>query len=172
MDNLVKRVERLERTNRALIAGMLTLCGVLLMGAVQQRKVPEVIEAQEFRVVHADSGLAMGAFGYLEGIPGLAEGLTRLSVGGFGGRVTISAGTSHPSIAVRAAGVVLPVIELGITDDGPKIELSDLDANLRAVLGTAAIKGALTGETRTLAASSLVLFDKEGHVIYRAPPGR
>ena len=172
MDNLVKRVERLERTNRALIAGMLTLCGVLLMGAVQQRKVPEVIEAQEFRVVHADSGLAMGAFGYRGEIPGLTEGLTQLSVGGFGDRVTISAGTSHPSIAVRAAGVVLPAIELGITDDGPKIQLSDLDANLRAVLGATAIEGVLTGETRTLAASSLVLFDQEGNVIYQAPPRR
>jgi hypothetical protein len=56
-----------------------------------------------------------------------------------------------------------------VTKDGPSVGLSDEKGNSRAVLGSTPPKGGHTGVTDVTAPSSLTLFDKEDHVIWRAP---
>jgi hypothetical protein len=47
--------------------------------------------------------------------------------------------------------------------------LADQNHNDRAVLGLTQLEMTKTGEVRTRAASSLVLFDKDGKVLWSAP---
>ncbi len=59
---------------------------------------------------------------------------------------------------------------LGINEDGsPFLKLCDADGTGRASLGATQLVTPRTGASRTTAPSSLVLFDKEGTVIWRAP---
>ncbi len=59
---------------------------------------------------------------------------------------------------------------LELSDDGaPSLEMSDMNGNSRAVLGRGALTTARTGATEQRPESSLVLFDKDGKVIWTAP---
>jgi hypothetical protein len=60
-------------------------------------------------------------------------------------------------------------LQLDITDDGPALTLLDHDGHDRARLGSTEIEGERTGNTERTAESSLLLFDKEGQVIFQAP---
>jgi hypothetical protein len=53
--------------------------------------------------------------------------------------------------------------------DGPVLVLFDEDGEARAVIGNAALETIKTGDTTRTAESSVVLFDKEGKVIWQAP---
>ena len=88
-------------------------------------------------------------------------------------------GTSKVSLGTEADGMASVGISdmdgqirglLGVGADGrPSVELWDKDGERRAALGTTGLKVEKTGEERTLAESSLVLFDKDGRVIFKAP---
>lgn len=59
---------------------------------------------------------------------------------------------------------------LGLDDGGmPHLTLSDAAGTARAVLGPTSLEAAKTGEIRTRPESSLVLFDKDGRVMWQAP---
>jgi len=61
-------------------------------------------------------------------------------------------------------------IGMRTTDDGnPSLEVSDSNHRVRAALGCTNLETMKTGETRQTAESSLVLFDKEGKVMWKAP---
>jgi len=53
--------------------------------------------------------------------------------------------------------------------DGPSVELFDEAGKSRAVLGVTKLKSIRSGSTEVRAPSSLVLFDKEGKVVWEAP---
>ena len=55
------------------------------------------------------------------------------------------------------------------SEKGPQIILVDEHANTRAVLGSTQLKHPDTGSTEIRAPSSLVLFDEEGNVVWKAP---
>ena len=57
----------------------------------------------------------------------------------------------------------------GVDKDGPRLQLLDKNENTRAVLGLHEIEVTHTGEKRTTAESSLILFDREGKVIHQVP---
>jgi hypothetical protein len=60
--------------------------------------------------------------------------------------------------------------ELDLPPNGsPSLSLYDKDGKARAVLGSTGIETIRTGETRSRTESSLVLFDKDGNVIWRTP---
>jgi hypothetical protein len=61
--------------------------------------------------------------------------------------------------------------ELRLTNgpDGPAMQLFDDPKTLRAVLGNTNLQTVRTGSKEMTALSSLVLFDKEGKVLWRAP---
>jgi hypothetical protein len=58
---------------------------------------------------------------------------------------------------------------LSVLDDEPAVVVCDGAGSDRAVLGVAHLKLTRTGAKETTAESSLVLFDKDGKVIHRAP---
>jgi hypothetical protein len=58
---------------------------------------------------------------------------------------------------------------LEVFEDGPRLSLHDANGALRAALGTSALGPDAAGEIESTAPSSLVLFDKEGKVLWRAP---
>jgi hypothetical protein len=58
---------------------------------------------------------------------------------------------------------------LGPSGDQPKIQLRDENGRERAVLGHVSLKGTSSGQVQDRPASSLVLFDRDGKVIWRAP---
>lgn len=190
MNDLVKRAERLERTSRFLVAVMLALCGGLVLGASWQREIPDVVRAREFQAVDTETGETVATLGSYSGTGIGWLRVTSPRGGGFfnvtvtrlgptlhlngpsGRSAMLSATTSTDGGGDLVLSGAAGRVDLGSSERGPRIELSDPDANLRVALGVTAIEGSLTGETRLLAASSLVLFDEEGNVIYRAPPGR
>jgi len=59
---------------------------------------------------------------------------------------------------------------MGMTEDSvPALELMDRDGNLRAALGATSLHAVRTDEVRMRPESSLVLFDKDGKVMWKAP---
>ena len=59
---------------------------------------------------------------------------------------------------------------LSMMPDGrPVLSLHDKDGRIRAVLGATELEAIRTGESTKTAESSLVLFDKDGKVMWRAP---
>jgi hypothetical protein len=58
---------------------------------------------------------------------------------------------------------------LEMVDDAPSLKLFDKNRKMRATLGSAGLETIKTGATEQTAESSLVLFDKEGKVMFRAP---
>ncbi len=59
---------------------------------------------------------------------------------------------------------------LAISPDGSaSLELYDKDGNKRAVLGSTSLETTRTGTVTKTAESSLVLFDKKGKVLWKAP---
>jgi len=87
-----------------------------------------------------------------------------------GGRVDlIVSDDSAPTLTMDdAAGRTR--VDVSITgDSGPALNLSDKDGKLRAAFGSTALEVTKTGATEQTAESSLVLFDKKGKVMFRAP---
>ena len=74
-----------------------------------------------------------------------------------------------PSLDLRdAAGKTRA--DLSLYPDGtPALDLSDAAGKVRAVLGITSTEVVRTGEERRRSESSLVLFDKDGKVIWQAP---
>ena len=110
--------------------------------AAQAPVVPAVMKAQRFELVDAAGKLRALLWLPLSGAPGL----------------DLLDGTG----AMRAS--------LSLSPDGsPKLDLSDATGKRRAVLGAANLEAAKTGEETKRSESSLVLFDKDGKVIWQAP---
>jgi hypothetical protein len=55
------------------------------------------------------------------------------------------------------------------SNNQPSVEITDSKGTTRAVIGHSAIKGAHTGVVEQHPASSIVLFNDQGNVIWRAP---
>jgi len=62
-----------------------------------------------------------------------------------------------------------PMLRLMNGPEGASVELYDDPNKLRAVLGRVSIEAARTGSVEARSLSSLVLFDKDGKVLWRAP---
>lgn len=61
-------------------------------------------------------------------------------------------------------------ISLGLdSDNRPSLQLRDKDIQIRAVLGYTELVTTRTGAVEKRPPSSLVLFDKEGNIIWKAP---
>ena len=85
------------------------------------------------------------------------------------------------SVALYGSGIARPGLylmsglasiraTLQLDDDGsPRLELLDANNRARAVLGRTVLETIRTGESIERPESSLVLFDKDGKVIWRAP---
>lgn len=127
----------------------LAACVVVTVAAVAcapgraRTEAPEVIRAQRFELVDGE-GRVRGALEV--GLPDDSPGLILLDDKG----------------ELRAGLGLLP-------DGGPRLELSDEKSQTRAAVGVTDLEATATGEARRTAESSVVLFDREGKVIWRAP---
>ena len=84
-----------------------------------------------------------------------------------------------PRVALYGSGIARPGLylmdgsiraKLQLDDDGsPRLELLDANSRARAVLGPTVLETIRTGESIERPESSLVLFDKDGKVLWRAP---
>jgi len=143
--NMLQRLGRLERENRRLkISGAILLLALAAVGAMGQglpKAVPKVVEAERF-VLRDTRGKILATLGTE------AAGLLALVLSDQNGKT-------------RAG--------LGVGTSGPSLVLRDENSKDRAALGHTALEGTATGTVEQRPASSLVLFDRDGKVIWKAP---
>jgi hypothetical protein len=175
-----------------LALGVVLLTGVGLgraaTVAASAPAVPDVVKARRFEVVDATGKLRVALGVRTHGWAGLtlydAAGKTRaiLTLHADGSpSLYLSDGTEklRASLGVAANGsprlslldaAVQTRADLGVLPDGsPALYLYDAAGKARATLGCTTLEVVKTGEARKRAESSLVLFDKDGKVIWEAP---
>jgi len=135
-------VERSMRRNRAALAvvTVIAVAGLTGPSLVGAAKAPGVIQAKSFAVVD-DNGMVRASLG----TSGDGTGLALLD----------KAGNIRAGLAARGANTALI--------------LNDKAGNRRATLGDDDLKITATGSTEHRAASSLVLFNEHGRVLWEAP---
>jgi hypothetical protein len=90
-----------------------------------------------------------------------------------GGGIGLHAGSSPPLSDLWLSDAQAEQrLEASISTDAPSVALFDTAGTQRAALGSVGLETTKTGATEQTAESSLVLFDKQGHVIFMAPPPR
>jgi len=146
-DVLAERLDRLERENRRLkrlvYGALLGIAAVAVMGQAPS-SIVRVFEAEKF-VLHGPDGQIRAELG----VETNGESALRLYPEKKGGKAELM---------------------LAVTADGQaRLQLAD-DAGLpRAVMGHVAIVTTATGAVEERPSSSLVLSDKEGKVVWKAP---
>lgn len=162
IQSLAARIEKLESQNRwfkrGACATLLLFGSVLLMG--QAKSLPDDIEARSF-VLRDSSGIKRAELTMGKDDPVLSffdsKGVQSSLVSD---GLVLLADPKHP----RPAGYVV----LGVTNGEPRIALRDSDG-FSADLGVTDTSIARTGEQRKTSAASLVLFGKNGKVLWSAP---
>lgn len=101
---------------------------------------------------------------------GAPPGFVNLSLSGGAGRVSLAATPESTGLLLFGKGEEEVIASLAAQEDGPvALELRDERGRPRAVLGCTSLETPHTGAVTMLPPSSLVLFDKEGKVVFRAP---
>ncbi len=154
MDNVVQRLDRLERENRRLKRiGALVLVGItamVLMGQAKPSKGAKVIEAEEIIIRDKNKQI-------------------RVSISSLGIHVlNAEEVTSVFSDGITLGTRKLRLMVLSNTSTGPSLSLMDRQGNIRAILG-ASLEMTGPGAVTRKAESSLALFDQKGEVIWKAP---
>jgi hypothetical protein len=122
---------------------------------------------------NGEFGLTLGAPRGID-IGGTAKGDSTVVLYGKGSafpRVSLAIDVKGlPSLSLFGKDDFLPRAELSLDDkDRPSFSLYDSDLKTRAVLGNTGLEPTKTGSNEETVPSSLVLFDKTGHVIWRTP---
>ena len=179
MKDLTERLERLEADNNRLkrlaIIAMVGIAAVLLMG---QGRSSKVIEAEKF-VLRDASGRIMADLA-------TRGGSAFLTIYGENAKVRTLLGPGVLSIhdteenlrnTILLLGSLVhydmqgkPRVQLNLTPDGSaRFELRDKNGNTRAILGYAELEKVRAGTVEQRPESSLVLFDRDGTVHWKAP---
>jgi hypothetical protein len=190
---LIERLERLEREVRWWRLGAVVAGGLLgLVALVGATKPPVADEVRAKRFVLVDEAgreharLGMGLVGVVE--PHLEPELclgdkeksgTCVYPYGLSTRASNNGFVNLNPIGLRMAlGNVEVEINTGLGSAGPRLKLSGASPTLvladergrdRAVLGDTSVQALTTRAIEWRPASSLVLFDKDGKVIWKAP---
>ncbi|MFQ5804439.1 MAG: hypothetical protein ACE5JQ_16235 [Candidatus Methylomirabilales bacterium] len=165
------RLDRLERENRWWkrigVVALAALVAVVLMGQATLRKVPRVVEAEKF-VLRDAGGSVRATFSLWE------NRTAALSFFNYATKKTVSA-----ILGTRENGVPFLYfydkagknrLDLSVSPNGsPSLSLLDKEAEIRAALGSTSVEMTRTGAVVKRPESSLVLFDKDGKVIWQAP---
>lgn len=191
MESLARRLERVERENRRLRRGAVAVVGVIvaaiLMG--QGGSKGRIIEAEGFHLMDAAGARRGGLFTSPDGAVGLAlygkdgKALAMLAVeadtspslwftdkdGNTRVRLGIGSKENNAPFNLGAPGGKASVALFAKPDGTASLNLFDKEGKERATLGHTALEMLRTGAVEQTAASSLVLFDKEGKVLWKAP---
>ena len=162
LENVLKRLEKLEKENRDLkLAGVLALLFVVMvvvLGVIVERmKVPETVVARSF-VLQDETGRVRATLG-IEGTAGL--------------RLFRSGGEEGAALQLSETGGDLQIrgprgSAISISADEPRLRMID-SQGFRAILGETEIVTPETGQSAHTSAASLILFDKDGRGIWKAP---
>jgi len=170
---ILARIEALEKENRRLKRwGLVALVLATALGAIFATQLaPEKITAREFEVVDS-SGKTRAQMGLMSGEPGIilydGQGEQRVELGMLFRESGRTLRESNPGISFTdPRGNAL--LGMGLTSSGSSwVVLSD-QQGFRMNLGTTQTINPATGETRETSAASLVMFGKDGKVIWSAP---
>lgn len=163
---LQERVARLERERLqwrlgavAAVAALFAVAFTHASQVIDEVRTRQLVIVDQYGKIRARLGCAPN------GSVGLslwdAEGKVRAGLG------LLSDGSPHLSLAdakgkLRAALAVLP-------DEGPSLSLLDANGKVRAVLGACTLETKVIGVEERRPESSLVLFDRDGWVVWKAP---
>jgi len=167
IDTLTQRLDRLERENwwwKVLGVVAVAALGLVVMTGATWSKVPDEVKARKF-VLIGEEGKRLGTWWSIDGTSFLdlhdKNGevvVLRLSVNPlYGAEVSLG----------RGVGERLALLAMG-ADGSPYLRLEDKNG-FSAVLGSTNLKQAQTGVSEKRPASSLVFFNKDGKVIWKAP---
>jgi hypothetical protein len=158
-------VERSMRRYRAALTAVTVIAAAALAGRpslVGAEKAPGVVQAKSFELVD-DNGRVGASLGSAGDVTSLAfydkKGKPRASLGN-SGDATFLAFYDKTGKTTRVA--------LSTTGDNASLRLNDEAGKMRAVLGNWALKLA-NGPTEHREASSLVLLNEQGNVLWKAP---
>jgi hypothetical protein len=135
---------------------------VLRDGQGMPRALLSLATAAPSIVLHNDKGEPRTIRGSTAGEPSLTL------YGGLGkGSVMLDVSAGEPTLTLFGSQVKSNAT-LYVSLDGPSLEVSDA-AGFKAVVGTAELETIRTGESHRTSAASVVLFNKDGKVIWRTP---
>ena len=184
---LSKRLEKLERDNRNLrrVISVLSISFIVLFTMAQVRPTPKVIEAEKF-VVKDSSGKERASLGIdvvgperfivssltIQDYDAKHQALTQI----FPGSISIDNrfGERHYESTFSSNGQSFKSSESGeeqelnMSLNGPSIKVADKQG-FQTIIGAADLQTVKTGETHKTSAASIVIFDKEKNVIWKAP---
>lgn len=188
-DNLLVRVEKLERQNRRMKrigCGIFIVVGaVLLMGQTHQPAIPVAVTARAFVLVD-QNGSTRARLSTLPSGPILvlydAKGNPRMILDGRepSPGLTIATASGEPELSLdinpsNGAELALfsPVhkggtLLLNVAADGPTAELDDANG-FETTIGVTDLIAQMTGETSKTSAASIKLFGKGKTVLWSAP---
>ena len=161
-DSVVHRLEKVEKQNRRLkqtgaLASIL-IASVLLMGQASPKR---TVEANEF-VLRDANGKERAWLGVIGSGPMLAlydaSGKERVRLVALAGGSNFALFNANGEAAAR----------LAVIADAPTLDLSDKEG-FQTTIGTADLITPGTGETSKTSAASMVLFDKDKKVLWKAP---
>lgn len=169
LEALAGRLDRLERENRLLkragLAAIGLIAAVVLMGQAQPSHVAKMVEAERFLVRDA-TGKPRATLGLLpDGSPSLnlidKDGNIRMAVG--------MKPEGSPSINLYDKTQTNRAVLATLPDGSPALVLFNKAGETQALLGSSFPMRIHPEDIETRPASSLVLFDKDGKVIWKAP---
>jgi hypothetical protein len=167
-ERITQRLDRLERENRWWRVGAVGLLLLVTVGA--GRNVTDEIRAKRFTVIDQSGTKRAELAMWGPGEPRLAlfdaRGIERASLA-----LWLN---GAPDLILRDRHEGAPRLLLGLTTDKdePRLRLQDGLAEgrrLRAVVGHIELDAPSSGATVRLPASSVVLFDNNGKVVWKAP---
>ncbi len=166
LDVLIERLDRLEREARrwrlaAVVVGVV-LGLVVLVGATPPAPVADEIRARRFVVVDEA--------GKTRALLGVEDGEARLALHHETGRrlASLQVHSTGTSALYLAGKNGADRAWLEVAGDAPRLVFRDEFARQRVVLGAFTISYT-TGVNERRPTSSLVLFDKDGKVLFKAP---
>jgi hypothetical protein len=171
LDPVAQRLERLEREARWWRLGGLALGGLLavvgLIGATPATSEPTAsdVRAQQFTLVDTR--------GNVRAVLGMTKtGTAGLDLYGRAGKILAQLAVKPdgaPQLTLldrTGAGRAVVALEL---DGSPHLTLRDEKGTTRAVLGHASFEASRTALVTRRSAASLILAEKEGNVLFKAP---
>ena len=181
--DLVERLGKLEKRNRRLERGLIAACtalaAIVLMG--QAAPSPRIVEAQKFVLKDAN--------GNVRAWLGIIGNGSELTLGNVNAQPMISLEVSNDSGDLHFYGSRRSGMNLGVNSGNPSISILDADGHggaginfgksgpsleledgkgFSAVIGTSQIENP-DRQAQQTSAASVVLFDKDKKVIWRAP---
>lgn len=182
--DILKRLGRLEAQNRKLkwggVALLAVLSGFVLMG--QSAPAPQVIEAQRFVLKDAKGNVRawLGLFGKgSELVLGnvnkepkmslkVSEGASDLHFyGGEHSGMNLGVDLGKPAISMAAAEAS-GTVEISFSAAGPAMSLHD-GKGFSTTIGATQPKAQGGGDAKQTSAASVILLDKSGKIIWKAP---